>query len=408
MNKMLKIDCNMKKKLKLKILLLSLVIATSLSACVSYDVDINALDNYLVNKRTLKIHALDCDAINLMSEHNKMEVYDSIAHLVEEGNIICEKCKARKKTKFLGLFESPFGKEEYTVDLEELPSKEEYLKAISTIGEWYINHVPTYQGKLKEEMLAEYRGNDKNYKIYNLISKTFKTKFFVFDNRKDYIVVSTDSNANKLEALAKDTNISMAKEEAVLNYKDNYNNIDIKSSQSYYPCEYIDDSKDSYVKAGDDCVRFFFSVMNSFDKGFTHRLSGIVGKKWSRIDTNIFHSNRGEIVRAMVANGFDVYDSFGSTENGVNIVQISNAFMLMPGDIIVRSGHLHIYLGRGYGLSDNFGWGKVNRIFPQRYNYNLKSDENNHNYIVCDKDIDADGTHRKYTKVYRYKGGGRR
>ncbi len=110
----------------------------------------------------------------------------------------------------------------------------------------------------------------------------------------------------------------------------------------------------------------------------------------------------------MVANGFDVYDSFGSTENGVNIVQISNAFMLMPGDIIVRSGHLHIYLGRGYGLSDNFGWGKVNRIFPQRYNYSLKSDENNHNYIVCDKDIDTDGTHRKYTRVYRYKGGGRR
>ncbi len=54
-------------------------------------------------------------------------------------------------------------------------------------------------------------------------------------------------------------------------------------------CVYIDDSKDSYVKAGDDCVRFFFSVMNSFDKGFTHRLSGIAGKKWSRIDTNIFH-----------------------------------------------------------------------------------------------------------------------
>lgn len=71
------------------------------------------------------------------------------------------------------------------------------------------------------------------------------------------------------------------------------------------------------------------------------------------------------------------------------------------------SGHLHIYLGRGYGLSDNFGWGKVNRIFPQRYNYNLKTDEDNNNYIVCDKDISASGIYRKYTRVYRYKGGGK-
>lgn len=396
---------NMKRSVKTWILLL--LITTSISACVSYGVDINAPDNYLINKRTLKIHALDCDAINLMSEHNKMEVYDSVAHLVKEGNIICEKCKARKKAKFLGLFKSPFGKEEYTVDLEELPSREEYLKAINTIGEWYINHVPTYQGKLEEEMLSEYKGDDNNYKIYNLPSKTFKWKLFEFESRRDYTVISTDSNANKLDTLKKDTNISMAKEEAIINYKNSYKEINIQSSQAYYPCEYIDDSKDSYVKAGDDCVRFFFSVMNSFDKGFTHRLSGIAGKKWSRIDTNMLHNNRREIVKAMAANGFDVYDSFGGTENGVNIIQLNSAFMLMPGDIIVRSGHLHIYLGRGYGLSDNFGWGKVNRIFPQRYNYNLKTDEDNNNYIVCDKDISASGIYRKYTRVYRYKGGGK-
>lgn len=49
----------------------------------------------------------------------------------------------------------------------------------------------------------------------------------------------------------------------------------------------------------------------------------------------------------------------------------------------------------------------INAREQKRYSYDLKSDENNYNYIVCDKDIDADGIHRKYTRVYRYKGGGR-
>ena len=50
----------------------------------------------------------------------------------------------------------------------------------------------------------------------------------------------------------------------------------------------------------------------------------------------------------------------------------------------------------------------INVHEQKRYSYDLKTDEDNNNYIVCDKDIDTDGTRRKYTRVYRYKGGGRR
>ena len=45
--------------------------------------------------------------------------------------------------KFLGFFENPFREKEYIIDIEDLPSREEYLNAINVIGEWYINHVPT-------------------------------------------------------------------------------------------------------------------------------------------------------------------------------------------------------------------------------------------------------------------------
>ena len=48
-----------------------------------------------------------------------------------------------------------------------MPTKEEYLKAVEEIGEWYVDHIPTYCRKLQEEDLQDYNGIDKNnvYKI---------------------------------------------------------------------------------------------------------------------------------------------------------------------------------------------------------------------------------------------------
>ena len=198
----------------------------------------------------------------------------------------------------------------------------------------------------------------------------------------------------------------MAKEEAIINYKNSYKKINIQSSQAYYPCEYIDDSKDSYVKAGDDCVRFFFTVMNSFDKGFTYRLGAIARKSWSHIDTSLFFGDNKNLLKAMIDNGFQVYETGAVAQDKIGISSISKDFRLQYGDIIVRQGHLHIYLGNGHGQSDNFGWGKVNRIFPQNYNYSLETDDNKNYYITCDHDIDkTTNQKRKYKRVYRYVGG---
>ena len=393
------------KSKKMFSLALISIIAFSLFACSEVEVSMDTEDNYVLNKRSLKIHAADCDAINLMSHRNKLEVKDTLNHLLGEGYIPCEKCKARKRKKFLGFFENPFREKEYIIDIEDLPSREEYLNAINVIGEWYINHVPTYQGQLELEKLSDYVGNDKYYKEYKLKSKQVKFKIFSSENSKDYISISTDSSAKSIDRLNVNTDILKAKEEAVINYKSNYKSIDIKSTQAYYPCEYIKNSSDSYKKAGDDCVRFFFTLMNSIDKDFTFRLSKIVSKTWSHIDTNIFYSNRNVIVKAMILNGFDVYDFQEGTIKNIDIKKINNNFKLSKGDVIVRKGHIHIYLGEEYGKADNFGWGKVSRIFPQNYNYYLETFNGEDYYIVCDHDVDNDNQYRQYTRVYHYKGG---
>ena len=374
-----------------------------ITSCTNGSVDVIKKDDYLVNKRSLKIHSLDCDSISLMREHNKKEVHESIEYLVKNGYIVCEKCKARKRKKLLGIIDNPFRKKEFVIDTEDLPSKSEYLDAITKIGEWYINHIPTYQGKLSEENLYDYKGNDKYYKEYNLKTKNVKMKIFANETTKKYKVISTNSNAKKLEELNKNTNVLKAKEEAIINYKNNYSKIDIKASQAYYPCEYINDSKDSYKKAGDDCIRFFFTIMNSFDKEFTYRFSTIVKEKWSQVNTAKLYNDRGKYAKAMTMNGFEVYDITSGKIGDIKINKIDNEFVLLYGDIIVRDGHLHIYLGNGFGLSENFGWGKVNRIFPQKYYYKIIKNKN-YFCIGCENDKTNDGNYREYHRVYRYVG----
>ena len=391
----------LKNKIKLLLTLYMIVMVTS---CGTYNVDVTKVDYYLVNKRSLKIHSLDCDVINLMSEHNKKEVHDSIEHLVDNGYIICEKCKAHKRQKFLGFIDNPFREKEYLIDLEDLPSRDEYLNAINEIGEWYINHVPTYQGKLSEEKLSDYEGKDKYYKKYNLKSKKVSMKYFTKESSKDYIVITSNDNENKIDELNANTDILKAKEEAIINYNNNYRKIDIKKHQAYYPCDYINDSKDNYKKAGDDCVRFFFTVMNSFDKEFTYRFNKITNKKWSQINTNLMFSNRNKIVKCMELNGFQVYDAYETNSEGIKINKIDENFKLIYGDIIVRDGHLHFYLGNDLGYSDNFGWGKVNRIFPQNYLFKIIK-KDNYYFIVCDNDKTIEGEYRQYKRVYRYIGG---
>ena len=381
-------------------------IAIGLFACNDVKVSMDTVDSYVLNKRSLKIHSTDCDAINLMSSRNKLEVKDTLNHLLSDGYIPCEKCKARKRKKFLGLIDNPFREKEYIIDVEDLPSREEYLNAINNIGEWYINHVPTYQGQLELEKLSDYAGENKYYKTYNLKSRQVKYKIFSSESSKDYITISTDSNAKNIENLNENTDILKAKEDAVVNYKNNYSNIDIKSSQAYYPCEYIQDSKDSYKKAGDDCVRFFFTVMNSFDKDFTYRLSKIANKSIGHINTEKFYSDENDFARAMCMNGFEVYSSkvFNLRDFTVNI--IDQNFQLEYGDLMVRKGHVHIFLGEGNGVANNFGWGKVNRIFPQNYFYELEGSEITGYYITCDNDIIKDsGMKRHYERIYRYNGG---
>ena len=68
----------------------------------------------------------------------------------------------------LSLFDDPIN-----MDYDDivLPTREEYLKAVEEVGEWYVNHIPTYCKQLQEEKVIEYQGVYKNIDSIKLGTK---------------------------------------------------------------------------------------------------------------------------------------------------------------------------------------------------------------------------------------------
>ena len=157
--------------------------------------------------------------------------------------------------------------------------------------------------------------------------------------------------------------------------------------------------------AGDDCVRLVFSALNYMDRGFTAKLKKYSKLNWSKITSTLIASDKLDIPFAMNTLGFDIYDTIGLSKDingdGVDdliINDLLNNFSLQDGDIIARPGHVHFYLGDGKTIGvENFGWGKVNRCFPQISNIYIENNKVKFANIVT-------GKSEYYTRVYRYIG----
>lgn len=360
--------------------------------------DLNSTKNYVLNRRTLKIHKENCPAVAKMSKRNKINVNDSINNLTQKGYVICNRCRAgiKRQNEIVanlldGIDFLLFGEE-----VIDLPTKEEYLKSIDEMGIWYVNNIPTYQNELQEEQIADYTGNLVNVKKYELKNKKDNK-----ENKKKYNVITSDTGIN-IDKFDKNENILKCKEEAVINYSQNYDKISYIGNIACYPCEYLKDSVGGYNFAGDDCVRFMFSCLNNMDNRFVNLLSKYSKTKWRGVNTKRIANNNLEIQYAMQKMGFEIFD-IESTEVDFNkdgyyeflIKKLDSNFKLEKGDIITyydeveNEGHIHFYLSE----DENFGWGKVNRVYPQKSKTYIDS---NTNKIICNEVA--------FTRVYRYIG----
>ena len=110
----------------------------------------------------------------------------------------------------------------------------------------------------------------------------------------------------------------------------------------------------------------------------------------------MINTAENQLQYAMTNLGFKIYDTIpkkvdlnGDKYFEFEIFPIDKEFKLQTGDILSRDGHIHIYLSD----TENFGWGKVNNVYPQKTSTYIDSISNN---IIC--------SGAAFDRVYRYIG----
>lgn len=384
--------------------IVSVILLIGLWGCTSNN-QINQSEqtrDYVVNRNSRKIHAPECPAVKQMNNKNKLSVEDTLLNLLKQDYIICRRCRAgiekhrseeerdRRNYKYL-----------YTDDIEISASYEEYLDAIDTVSEWYVNHVPTYQSKIEIEPFSDVRSDSNYYREYEL-----KDGKGILDR---YKVVSLDVKADNVAILKPTDQVTRANENAISNYQRNYNNITFGPYLMFYPCEFLKEASD-YNKAGDDCVRYLFSVFNKMDPQFTEKYAKLTGTKYSRTNAAKIASNRDGVAYGFINLGFKIYDvkdclidvNKDKIADGY-IFKIDDGFILRKGDILAREKHVHIYLGDGIAVEvPHFGWGRVNRSYPKYSEAKIIEMEHGGGRKISL--VNSSGGLDYYTRVYRYLG----
>ena len=382
-------------------LLITVIASFCLSGCAGENSSVGDDDvhQFIVNKRTGKIHSEDCPAVVQMNEKNKLYASDSLLNLLKQDYVVCRRCRAGfDKTGADGIWQHLLHKNLYTEEFEIEASREDYLKAVGEISEWYVDHVPTYAAGIQDESFSKYNGSLTNYKEYTMKNK---------GKTSTHNVISSDINASSLSLLKPDDEILRGTENAACYYNENIKQIDFKRHIAYYPCNLLDAGSD-YSKPGDDCVRYVFAVLNRMDNRFTDKYALLSDSSYSKTDSKMMATDYKSIAYGFINLGFKIFDSEqqkvyvdnDSLPEGY-IFPIDDDFRLQKGDILAREGHVHIYLGDGMAANAaNFGWGRVYRSYPQTYRITVKNVDG-HRYISL---INSAGTEEAYPRVYRYTG----
>ena len=307
-------------------------------------------------------------------------------------------------------------------------AKKRLVNCIIKIGTWYTKTVATYQGFLQTKYIYE-KELDKKYvvkRVYTDCAGTYERNVMT-DNIEDgdilYLDLTDQAIYDALMFVRKEylrnpssyypywlddwyrTPVLSANEEQLMNYVDYYDQI-IKDNLYYYPNEYLDENNEYYHAAGDDCVRFAWTVFTAMDSEFPNQISNYYDDSLLNINSSRlsgFGSSDDESYReraeyAMYKLGFDIYDANHNQvekcaldKNREYVINpISSNFELEPGDFLVRGGHVAFYLGGTDSKgSDGFGWGEVRSEFPQHTSYKRGPDNRFGN---------------NYWRIYRYTG----
>ena len=310
--------------------------------------------------------------------------------------------------------------EEEKAKREKLKSK--LLDSINLIGKWYADNIATYyKDGLQTETVAKAK-NDKGNSKYRWHRAYVSTESIAIkgcDNasrdkpEKNYNIIVLGNSDDLDTIIAKDSvKVLRASDDAVKNYKDNYEEL-VFGTWHLYPCIYLEKGSDDYQMAGDDCVRFAFACYKNMETDFISKFKQYSSLNWNEVRSHSFAGcicdgikKNKDVAYSMYKLGFDVYSSNidnyyifdidGDGKKDYEIKQLGDSFTLEATDLVALCGHVHFCLEDDIvgNTKQNFSWGRVYREYPLKcsFYYNV----NSHNII---------GGGDEYPRLYRYVGG---
>ena len=303
-------------------------------------------------------------------------------------------------------------------------NRTDLVDIIKEIGKWYVDNVYTYQaGRYGAETANNITGAITYYTDEQEYQNKFKERFreswsdasdTAKANRRNYMIEKKNIPDEKIDLIMQDYNVT----EAVANGTFAELSVDILKKNEKYTTvgrlEQLIDGKTPTLfgyyyndivktKVQDDCSSFVSAVIYLFvnnnkeipaDKKYT----SIPNYTSAKLLTNV------SVKTELESKGFKCYDE----SLGISDVSIKKIDPLLPGDILVRNGHVEIYLGENW----SFGWGQVHNSYENnpdsksfKWHFGTEDEvEGSHNpqgHYFYNINSSNEGY---YTRVFRYEG----
>ena len=136
------------------------------------EIEENVGTNYIVNKRTGKVHSYTHGAQIIENKDNILETNDSLENILKNENYdICRTCWAGLRKNLSKYRNEDFNLMEKFMRLYNFNKEDEetqkFLMCIFEVGEWYVDNVYTYQGGkqtiIETENTAKKEASNKAY-----------------------------------------------------------------------------------------------------------------------------------------------------------------------------------------------------------------------------------------------------
>ena len=333
------------------------------------EIEENVGTNYIINKRTGKVHSYTHGTQIIENKDNILETNDSLENILKNENYdICRTCWAGLRKNLSKYRNEDFNLIEKFMRLYDFNKEDEetqkFLMCIFEVGEWYVDNVYTYQGGkqtvIETENTAKKEASNKAYDRWrNYLDNEYYNKNYGVKNEKRILPVVYDNNGKPTTLvtyrcdLFKNANYGKGTFQKLKNAED----------------ELIDEEYKNYCVI-DDCSKFAAAVYYHYINKELLKNEYMDDKLGYGIDlwgtnTEMFSRFNSFIKKLTGTKKFEFYTWNDSTKS----TNINKDFILQIGDLIYRKNHIEFYIGNNKVI----GWGRLHKSYTINKTFHFES-----------------------------------